>query len=68
MTRRVVSPQPGCPKKIAWKDRKDARESLLKRWANGDFTLNGTHWCKVHNAYHLTKKMARNGNNYLYRE
>lgn len=68
MTNIKVGPRPGCPKRIAWKDRKAAREALLKRWAAGDFTMGGTHWCAVHQAYHHTKKMTRNGKNYLYRE
>lgn len=53
---------------MAWTDRVDAREALLKRWAAGDFTLSGTHWCSDHKAFHLTKKMSRKGSNYRYRE
>lgn len=64
----IVQPKPGCPKKLAWKDRKDAREALLQRWAKGDFTMAGTHWCGVHKGYHMTKQLRRNGTNYRYRE
>jgi hypothetical protein len=63
-----VDPKPGCPKKLAWADRKEAREELLKRWARGDYTMGGTHWCDKHKAYHHTKKIKRTGTNYSYRE
>lgn len=64
----VVAPKPGCSKTRAWKDRKAAREALLKRWAAGDYTMSGTHWCAVHRAFHMTKQMRRTGKNYRYRE
>ncbi len=64
----TTGPRPGCPKKLCWKDRLDARAALLERWAAGDFTMSGTHWCPVHKGWHMTKKMSRNGTNHRYRE
>lgn len=58
----------GCGKRKTFKQRRAARAELLRKWSLGDYTLSGSHWCPVHQGFHLTKKMARNGNNYAYRE
>lgn len=61
-------PVPGCPKVHWWESRKDARAELLRQWAEGDFRLNGTHWCNDHKGFHLTSHAHHNGRNYSYRD
>lgn len=63
-----TGPVPGCPKINSWTERIEARAELLRRWEKGDFRPNGTHWCKWHQAYHLTSHAKTSGNNYQYRD